>query len=95
MSEDYSSMNKAQLISMIHFLEKRDEEHKQENQELKELIKELQETHNQKVKSQAGLLDSIDRLTKQVADLTEDNRKLQQQIDELLKQIYVGRKGCF
>ena len=87
MSEDYSSMNKAQLISMIHFLEKRDEEHKQENQELKELMKELQETHNQEVKSQAGLLSSIDRLTKQVADLTEDNKKLQQQIDELLKQI--------
>lgn len=95
MSEDYSSMNKAQLISMIHFLEKRDEEHKQENQELKELMKELQETHNQEVKSQTALLDSIDRLTKQVADLTEDNRKLQQQIDELLKQIYVGRKGWF
>ena len=87
MSEDYSSMNKAQLISMIHFLEKRDEEQKQENLELKELIKELQETHNQKVKSQADLLASIDRLTKQVTDLTENNKKLQQQIDELLKQI--------
>lgn len=87
MSEDYSSMNKAQLISMIHFFEKRDEASKQENQELKELIKELRETHNQKVKSQAGLLSSIDRLTKQVTDLTENNKKLQQQIDELLKQI--------
>ena len=72
---------------MIHFLEKRDEESKKENLELKELIKVLQETHNQKVKSQADLLSSIDRLTKQVTDLTEDNRKLQQQIDELLKQI--------
>ena len=80
-------MEKAQLISMIHFLEKRDEEQKQENLELEELIKELQETHKQKVKSQADLLSSIDRLTKQVTDLTEDNRKLQQQIDELLKQI--------
>ncbi len=76
-----------QLISMIHFLEEREEEQKQENLELKELIKELQETHNQKVKSQADLLSSIDRLTKQVTDLTEDNRKLQQQIDELLNQI--------
>lgn len=95
MSEDYASMDKAQLISMIHFLEKRDEASKKENQELKELMKELQETHNQEVKSQTALLDSIDRLTKQVADLTEDNKKLQQQIDELLKQIYVGRKGCF
>ena len=87
MSEDFGSIDKSQLISMIHFLEKRDEEQELENEDLKELIKELQETHNQKVKSQAGLLSSIDRLTKQVADLTEDNKKLQQQIDELLKQI--------
>jgi len=63
MSEDYVSMDKAQLITMIHFLEKRDEASKKENLELKELIKELQETHNQKVKSQADLLDSIDRLS--------------------------------
>lgn len=60
---------------------------KKENGALKELIKELQESHNQKVKSQSGLLDSINRLSKQVADLTEDNKKLQQQIDELMKQI--------
>lgn len=70
---------------MIHILEKRDEESKQENLELKELIKEHRETHNQKVKSQSGLLDSIDRLTMQVADLTEDNMKLQHQIDVLLR----------
>lgn len=84
MSEDYTSIDKSQLISMIHFLEKRDEESK--NEELKELIKELRETHNKKMKSQTGLLDSIDRLSMQVADLTEDNKKLQQQIDKLLKQ---------
>ena len=87
MSEDFGSIDKSQLISMIHFLEKRDEEQTQENLELKELIKELQETHNQKVKSQADLLSSIDRLTKQVECLTADNKKLQQQIDKLLKQI--------
>ena len=80
-------MDKAQLISMIHFLEKRDEESKKENEALKKLIKELRETHNQKVKSQTDLLSSIDRLTKQVTDLTENNKKLQQQIDELMKQI--------
>lgn len=73
---------------MIHFLGKRDEDSKRENDELKQLITELQETHDQKVKSQADLLALIDRLTKQVADLTEENRKLQHQIDELLKQIY-------
>ncbi|SEA77183.1 hypothetical protein SAMN04487851_113104 [Prevotella sp. tc2-28] len=80
-------MNKTQLISMIHFLEERDEASKKENEALKELVKELQETHNQKEKSQADLLASIDRSTKQVADLTEDNKKLQQQIEELLKQM--------
>ena len=80
-------LSKEQLISMIHFLEKRDEEQKQENLELKKLIKELQGAHNQKVKSQTDLLDSINRLTKKVADLTEGNKKLQQQIDDLLKQI--------
>ena len=79
------NISKAQLISMIHFLEKRDETSKKENLELKELIKELQEAHNQKVKSQADLLSSIDRLSKQVVDLNKDNKKLQQQIDELLK----------
>ena len=87
MELEYASMDKTQLISMIHFLEKRDEESKKETEELKEFIKELQEIHHQKMKSQADLLDSIDRLTKQLADLTEDKKKLQQQIDELLKQI--------
>ena len=66
-------MDNDQLISMIHSIAKRDAVSKKENEELKELIKELQETHNQKVKSQTDLLSSIDRLTKQVADLTEDN----------------------
>lgn len=59
MSEDNASMDKEQLISMIHFLEEREEEQKQENLELKELMKELQETHDQKVKSQINLFASI------------------------------------
>ena len=70
---------------MIHFLEERDEESKKENEALKERIKELQVAHNQKLKSQTGLLTSIDRLTMQVADLTDDNMKLQHQIDVLLR----------
>lgn len=77
---------------MIHILEEREEEQKQENLELEELVKELQETHDLKVKSQTDLLSSIDRLTKQVADLTENNKKLQQQIDELLKIIHDNEK---
>lgn len=84
MSEDYSSIDKFQLISMIHFFEKRDEESKKENGALKELIKELQETHKQDVKTQLNLMRSIDSLTNQVADLTTQNKTLQQKINDLL-----------
>ena len=84
MSEDYSSIDKSQLISMIHFFEKRDEESKKENGALKELIKELQETHKQDVKTPLNLMKSIDRLTNQVADLTTLNKTLQQKINDLL-----------
>ena len=34
-------MEKDQLISMIHFLVKREDERAQENQELKDMVKEL------------------------------------------------------
>ena len=101
-----------QLISMIHFLVKREDEptkeanaepnsfelclarrmkniiqRAQENQELKDMVKELRDTHKQDVKTQANLLKSIDNLTNQVADLTTDNKKLQKSIDELQKKI--------
>ena len=36
MSEDYASMDKPQLTSMIHFLEIRDEESKKLDEQLKE-----------------------------------------------------------
>jgi hypothetical protein len=70
---------------MIHFLVKREDERAQENQELKDMVKDLRDTHKQDVKTQTNLLKSIDRLTNQVADLTTDNKKLQQLIDELQK----------
>ena len=78
-------MEKDQLISMIHFLVKREDERAQENQELKDMVKDLRDTHKQDVKTQSNLMKSIDRLTNQVADLTTDNKKLQQLIDELQK----------
>ena len=87
LSRDSKSMEKDQLISMIHFLVKREDERAQENQELKDMVKELRDTHKQDVKTQTNLLKSIDRLTNQVADLTTDNKKLQQLIDELRKTI--------
>ncbi len=83
MSKDYASIDKEQLISMIHFLEERDEERKKENEELKELIKELRDTHKQDMKTQTNLLKSIDRLTNQVADLTTQNRTISERIAEL------------
>ena len=84
MSEDYSSIDKSQRISMIHFFEKRDEESKKENGALKELIKELQETHKQDVKTPLNLMKSIDSLTNQVADLTTQNKTFQRKINDLL-----------
>ena len=84
LSEDpYASMEKDQLISMIHFLVKREDERAQENQELKEVVKDLRDTHKQDVKTQSSLMKSIDRLTNHVADLTTQNRMLSERIAEL------------
>ncbi len=85
--DPYAFPEKDQLISMIHFLVKREDERAQENQELKDMVKDLRDTHKQDVKTQTNLLKSIDKLTNQVADLTTDNKKLQQLIDELRKKI--------
>ena len=69
----YASLEKDQLISMIHFLVKREDERAQENQELKDMVKELRDTHKQDIKTQSNLMNSIDRLTNQVADLSTQN----------------------
>ena len=88
--DPYASMEKDQLISMIHFLVKREDERAQENQELKDMVKELRDTHKQDVKTQASLMNtqsnllkSIDKLTSQVADLTTQNRMISERIAEL------------
>ena len=100
--DPYASMEKDQLISMIHFLVKREDERAQENQELKDMVKELRDTHKQDVKTQASLMNtqsnllkSIDNLTNQVADLTNQNKTLQQKVNDLLSQISVGNKVRF
>lgn len=89
----YASMEKDQLISMIHFLVKREEERAQENQELKDMVKDLRDTHKQDVKTQSNLMKSIDRLTNQVADLTALNKNLQQEINDLLSTSQVFKYG--
>ena len=59
------------------------------------MVKELRDTHKQDVKTQTNLLKSIDRLTNQVADLTTQNKTLQQKVNDLLSQISVGSKVRF
>ena len=71
---------------------KREDERTQENQELKDMVKELRDTHKQNVKTQLNLMKSIDRLTNQVADLTTQNKSLQQKVNDLLSQISVENK---
>ena len=96
LTEDpYASMEKDQLVSMIHFLVKREGERAQENQELKDMVRDLRDTHKQDVKTQSNLMKSIDRLTNQVADLTTQNKTLQQKVNDLLSQISVGNKVRF
>ena len=56
------------------------------------MVKELRDTHKQDVKTQTNLLKSIDKLTSQVADLTTQNKILQQKVNDLLSQISVGNK---
>ena len=69
-----------------------EDERAQENLELKDMVKELRDTHKQDVKTQSNLMKSIDRLTNQVADLTTQNKALQQKVNDLLSQISVGNQ---
>ena len=91
--DPYASMEKDQLISMIHFLVKREDERAQENQELKDMVKDLRDTHKQDVKTQSNLMKSIDRLTNQVADLTTQNRLISERIAELAQTLPSRDRG--
>ena len=83
--DPYASMEKNQLISMIHFIVRREDERVRENQELKDMVKDLRDTHKQDMKTQSNLMKSIDRLTNQVADLTTQNRMISEKIAELVQ----------
>jgi len=78
-------ISKTQLISMIHFLEKRDEASKKENQELKDMVRELRETRN-------SLMKSVDLLSKQLAVSSNEKAALLQKIDDLMSMISVNNK---
>ena len=86
--DPYASMEKDQLISMIHFLVKRKEERAQENQELKDMVRELRETRN-------SLMKSVDLLSKQLADSSNEKAALLQKIDDLMSMISVNNKVRF
>ncbi len=83
--DPYASMEKDQLISMIHFLVKREEERAQENQELKDMVRELRETRN-------SLMKSVDLLSKQLSDSSNEKAALLQKIDDLMSMISVNNK---
>ena len=81
----YASMEKDQLISMIHFLVKREEEKARENQELKDMVRELRETRE-------SLMKSVDLLSKQLADSSNEKAVLLQKIDDLMSMISMNNK---
>ena len=86
--DPYAFMEKDQLISMIHFLVKREEEKAQENQELKDMVRELRETRE-------SLMKSVDLLSKQLADSSNEKAVLLQKIDDLMSMISVNNKVRF
>ncbi len=69
---------------MKHFLVIREDERAQENQELKDMVKELRDTQKQDVETLTNQLESIGNLTNHVADLTAQNKTLQQKVSDLL-----------
>jgi len=93
--DPYASMEKDQLISMIYFLVKREDERAQENQELKDMVKELRDTHKEDVKTRQSLLKAIDDLTRRLADSDAENKELRQEIKNLLSRISVSNKVRF
>ena len=57
-----------------------------ENQ-LKVMMKELREINRQEMKTLSSLIASVDNQTRQVADLTTENRALHHRVDDLQSQI--------
>ena len=85
--DPYASMEKDQLISMIHFLVKHEDERAQENQELKDIVKKRtwEISISRTLTPKSSLMKSIDRLTNQVANITTQNRMISERIAELVQ----------
>ncbi len=76
-------MEKERLISMIHFLEKREEDQRKENDELKELLISLRAEYREDSEQTQRLLNTIETLAQQFSEISVENKKLQQKIGEL------------
>jgi len=72
-TEDFS---KEQLISMIHFLEKREDESKKETEALKELLSSLRADYKADAEQPQRLLNTIGTLAQQVSEITAENERL-------------------
>ena len=70
---------------MIHFLEKREDESKKETEAFKELLSSLRADYKADAEQTHRLLNTIETLAQQVSEITVENKRLQQTIDELLK----------
>lgn len=73
---------------MTHFLEKRDEASKKENEELKELLNSLREEYREVAEQNRRLLKTIETLTLLVSDITAENKKFWQKVNDLLSNIH-------
>ena len=67
----------------------------QEIQELKDMVRELKETHKEDVKTQQRLMKAIDEMTRRQVDTDAENKDLRQEIENLLSRISVGNKIRF
>ena len=54
-------------------------------------MKELRDTHKQDMQNQSNLIESIEKLTNQVAELSEQNKVLEQEVDNLLSQYQTAK----
>ena len=100
--DSYDFMDRDQLISTLRNVVRWNEElvkcideRTEEIKELKDLVKELTEAHKLDVKTQTRLMAAIEKLTKQVADLTAINKALQQKVDDLTSRLAVNNKVRF
>lgn len=75
---------------MIRFLERSEEASKKENQELKELLKPLQEEYREDAEQNQRLLKTIEMLTQQISGIIAEKKKLQQIVIDLLSLISVN-----